>query len=160
MIDHLETDAIRYKKDCLPLLHPKRRHRLTERKHQKVQVSEGKSLWNKGPHFRADISLWRSVRTRHVIIGTLSCVLIYRSESRCTCGEKCRFRHAEVDWQPSKKSEKSGVKGSVALLKESIQLGCVSRFSSEKIYSTKRRKIGIKSHRRILQGHVVPDKNS
>ena len=43
--------------------------------------------------------------------------------------EKCRFRHAEVDGQPSKKSKKSGVQGSVALLKESKQLGCVSQDS-------------------------------
>ena len=42
---------------------------------------------------------------------------------------KCRFRHAEVDGQPSKTSKKSGVKGSVVLLKESTQLGCVSQDS-------------------------------
>ena len=59
--------------------------------------------------------------------------------------------------QPSKKSKE----GSVALLKESIQLVCVSRFSSGKIHSTGRRKLGIKSHRRqILQGHVAPHQNS
>ena len=34
---------------------------------------------------------------------------------------------AEVDGKPSNKSKKSGVRGSVALLKESIQLGCVSQ---------------------------------
>ena len=31
--------------------------------------------------------------------------------------------------QPNKKSKKSGVKGSVALSKESVQLGCVSHGS-------------------------------
>ena len=42
-----------------------------------------------------------------------------------------------IDWQPSKKSKQSGVKGSVVLLKESIQVGCVSQDSpSEQIYST------------------------
>ena len=50
----------------------------------------------------------------------------YKSESACKYGDKCRFRHAEADAQRSKMSKKSGVKGSVALLKESIQLGCVS----------------------------------
>ena len=42
---------------------------------------------------------------------------------------KRRFRHAAVDGQPSKKSKKSGRKGSVASLKESLQLGCVSQDS-------------------------------
>ena len=34
------------------------------------------------------------------------------------------------------------------------------RRSPEKIYSTERRKIGIKTHRQILQGHVAPNENS
>ena len=71
MIERLETDATRDKKDNRPLLHRKHRHRLTERNPQKVQVAEGKV-----PQFRADISLGESVRTRHVIIGTLPCVSI------------------------------------------------------------------------------------
>ena len=49
----------------------------------------------------------------------------YRSESGCTCGDKCRFRHLEAEGKPSRKSKKGGAKGSVALLKESTQLGCV-----------------------------------
>ena len=36
--------------------------------------------------------------------------LNYKSESGCTYGEKCRFRHVDVDGKPSKKSKKSGVK--------------------------------------------------
>ena len=49
----------------------------------------------------------------------------------------------------------------VAFLKESSAIGlCVSKFSSEKIYSTERGKIGIKSHLQILQGHTAPHKNS
>ena len=55
--------------------------------------------------------------------------LPYKSESGFTCGEKCRFRHFEVDGQPSKESQKSGVKGSGALLNESRQIGCVSQDS-------------------------------
>ena len=41
----------------------------------------------------------------------------------------CFFRHVEAEEQPSKKSKKGGAKGSVALLKESTQLGCVSQDS-------------------------------
>ena len=37
---------------------------------------------------------------------------------------------------------------------------CVSRPSSEKIYSTERRKIGVRSHRKILQKHLAPNSNS
>ena len=58
--------------------------------------------------------------------------LKYKSESGCAYGEKCRFRHAEADGQPSKKSKKSGVRGPVALLKESFQMGCVSQDSHPK----------------------------
>ena len=55
--------------------------------------------------------------------------LNYKSESGCTYGEKCGFRHVEADGQPSKKSKKGGVKGSVHFLQESIQLCCVSQDS-------------------------------
>ena len=55
--------------------------------------------------------------------------LNYKTESGCKHGEKCRFRHAEVHRQPGKKSKKSGVKGSVALLKASFELGCVCQDS-------------------------------
>ena len=36
------------------------------------------------------------------------------------------FRHTEAGGQPSKKSKKGGAEGSVALLKETIHLGCAS----------------------------------
>ena len=42
------------------------------------------------------------------------------------------FRHVEAEERPSKKSKKGGAKGSVALLKESTQLGCVSQDSYPK----------------------------
>ena len=54
-----------------------------------------------------------------------------KSESGCTYGENCRFRLAEVDRQSSEKSKKSGVKGSIAFLKESIDMGCVSQDSQQ-----------------------------
>ena len=37
----------------------------------------------------------------------------------CTYGDKCHFRHAEAQEKPDKWSKKGGVKGSVALFKES-----------------------------------------
>ena len=60
------------------------------------------------------------------------------------------------------KSEKSGVKGSVASSKAVNTIGlCVSRFSSEKICSKESEKMGIKSHTvKFSKGHVAPHKNS
>ena len=72
----LETQAMRDKKDNRPLLHKKRRHRLTERYPEKLQVAEMKSLLEKEAELRVDIFLGETVRTRHVIIGTLRCVSI------------------------------------------------------------------------------------
>ena len=43
--------------------------------------------------------------------------------------DKCRFRHVEEYVKPNKKSKKGGAKGSVAILKESTQWGCVSQQS-------------------------------
>ena len=60
----------------------------------------------------------------------------------------CRFRPVEADGQHNKKSKKKGVKGSVASLKESTQLGCVSQDSyPRKIVVRERGKIGIKTRR-------------
>ena len=53
----------------------------------------------------------------------------YKSEKGCTFGDKCRFRQVEAEGKPSKRSKKGGAKGSGALLKESIQLGCASQDS-------------------------------
>ena len=53
----------------------------------------------------------------------------YKSEKECVHNDKCHFRHVEADEKPSKKSNKGGAKGSVALLKESILLNCVCQDS-------------------------------
>ena len=50
--------------------------------------------------------------------------LNYKSDKGCINGDKCLFRLVESEGKPSKKS-----KGTVAILKESIQLGCVSQDS-------------------------------
>ena len=58
--------------------------------------------------------------------------LNYKSEKGCVYGDKCHFRHVEADVKPNKKSKKGGAKGSVAILKVSTQLGCVSQDSYPK----------------------------
>ena len=47
----------------------------------------------------------------------------------CVYGDKCRSRHVEYCVQLNKRSKKGGAKTTVALLKESTQLGCVSQES-------------------------------
>ena len=46
--------------------------------------------------------------------------------------DRCHFRHTEADGQPSEKVKAKWRKRSVALLKENIQLGCVSQDSNQK----------------------------
>ena len=53
--------------------------------------------------------------------------LFYKSENGSRFGEKCSYAHRQVDEQPSKRSQKNGVKSAVALLKITRQLGCVSQ---------------------------------
>ena len=50
-----------------------------------------KSSWSKRQDSVPTILLQESVRTRHVIIGTLPCVKNYMSESGCTFGEKVQI---------------------------------------------------------------------
>ena len=56
MIENVETDAIKDKKDNRPLLHQKRRHGLTGRYPQKVQAGEERALLEKEERFRAEHS--------------------------------------------------------------------------------------------------------
>ena len=85
----------------------------------------------------------------------------YKSVSGCKNGDYCQLRHTEVDGQPNNKSKECDGEGSVALLKESVQLGCVSQdYHPREVYSTGIWKIGIESHRPILHGHVAPNENS
>ena len=55
------------------------------------------------------------------------------------------------------KSRRKVVQGSVALLKESKQLGCVSQDTEppKKSILRKSGNFGIKLHRQVLQGHVA-----
>ena len=133
MIELLETDAIRDKNDNRRLLHQKRRHKLTERNHQKVHVADGKFFWNKKPN---SVSTFREGKYNNLSSNYWHPPMCpnYKCETGCTFGYGCYFGHVEAEEKPSKKSKKGGAEGSVALLKESIQLGCVSQDSHPKIY--------------------------
>ena len=56
MIQRLDKDAIRDRKDNRALLHQQRRHRLTGRYPQKVQTAEERALPEREHNFRAEIS--------------------------------------------------------------------------------------------------------
>ena len=104
---------LRDRKDKPPLPHQMRRHRLTDKDHQKDQAAEEKALRVQAAEFRADIG--ESVRTRHVIIGTLPCVRITSMNPDATMATDAISDIDEADEMPSKKSKKGGAKGSVAL---------------------------------------------
>ena len=72
-----------------------------------------KALQTKGEKFRADTEV---VIIRHVAIGQIG-------------GTSALFDKLGADERPSNKSKKGSAKGSVALLKEPFQLGCVSQDS-------------------------------
>ena len=72
-------------------------------------------------------TLMATVRIWRVIIGILPYVKITTSESGCEFDEKVHIQAQEVDSQPNKTPKKNGGEGSVALLKNSKQMGCVSQ---------------------------------
>ena len=79
--------------------------------------------------------------------------LNYKYEKGCVYGDKCRFRHVEAHVKPNKKSKKGGAKGSVAILKDSIQLGCVSQDSyPKKSFLREPGKLGTKHAVKFSQG--------
>ena len=76
MIRRLETDARRGRKADRPLPHQIRRHRLTDKNPQTGPAVEGQAPLEHEVTFRAKIPFGESAQTRHVIIGTLTCVEI------------------------------------------------------------------------------------
>ena len=118
--------VVRDEKDDRLLPHHIRRPRLTkgEKNPQTHQATERNALQTRNEHseFRA---VTKTVKTCHVDLGILPCVKTtsLRPDANledCVSSDMLRLM---------RKSKKSGAKGSVALLKESAQLGCVSQDS-------------------------------
>ena len=157
MIWRMETDAIRDKKDNRPLLHHKRRHRLMERYPQKSSGRRGEKVL-------------REQEARFLCRYLLRCKCTSPSCNHwhpplCLTQDAHMAKSADSDalrlmGSPAKSQRKVVQRISCDIEQVFSIWLCVSRFSSEKIYSTERRKIGIKSHRQIVQGHVAPHKNS
>ena len=87
--------------------------------------------------------------------------LNYKSEKGYVHGDKCHFRHVEAEGKPNKKSKKRRCERLSRDIEGVYTIGlCISRFSSEKIYSTWIWNVGIKTRRQILQRHLAPNQNS
>ena len=103
-------------------------HRLTEENPRKVLVPEEKLLPEEKAESRAKKSSNESVRTRRVIMGTLPYVEITSLRldafmAMIVVSDILRRRKSLEE------VKKGGAKGAVALLEDSIQLGCVSQDS-------------------------------
>ena len=124
---HKETCAgVRDKKDDRLLPHQFRRPRLTNgRKLIKNSREESSSDKRREIPCRFKFCKNPSCKFWHSLVCQN-----YKPETGCMYGRKHSFRHVEADETPSTKSKKGCAKGSVARLKESIQLGCVSQDSS------------------------------
>ena len=107
-----------------------------ERYSPKVQAAEERALLEQEAEFRAEILLEESVRIRHVIFGTFPCVLITSLNQDAHLVINADSDTLKLMDSPAKKSKKSGVKVSVALLNNSLQFGCVSQdcYRREAIY--------------------------
>ena len=125
---HRKTGAVADKRDNRPLLRQKRGHRLTDKSSKGSGLREKRSSGIKGP--RGCTNLLRGKCTNPSCFFFFSHPPVcqnHKAESGCKCGDYCQFGRTEVDGQPSEKSKNSGGTGSVGSMKESIQLGCVSR---------------------------------
>ena len=124
---------VRDEKDNRPLPHQVRRPSLTAReKHPQTQpATEMKALRTKGAKFRAVTNI---VKKQSCNFGHRPECQNYKSEAGCNFGRTCFFRYVEDEEMSSKKSKKGGAKGSVAIMKESAQLGCVSQDSYPRKY--------------------------
>ena len=92
-------------------------------------------------------------------IGTLPCVSITSLNQDAHMATNADSDTLRLMGSPAK-SRRKVVSRISCLITGVYTIGmCVSRFPSEKIYSSEERKIEIKSHREILQRHMAPQKN-
>ena len=123
---HRETDAITDRRHG-NLLPQERGHRLTEENPRKVLVPEDRIPLAGKAGNRAKKSSKGLVRIRRVIFGILPYVKFTNLTRDANSATNVCSGHTVADGQPIQKSNKSGGESSVALLKESLQLGCVSQ---------------------------------
>ena len=142
----LETVAVvRDEKDDRLLPHQIRRPRLTKGEKTPQRQAERKALQTKGAKFRAVTKIVKKKKKPSCKNWHPPVCQNCKSATGCKYGRTCFFRHVEAEEKPSKKSKKGGVKESVALLKESTQLGCAFQDSyPRKSFLRKKGKLGSK----------------
>ena len=152
--------VVRDEKDDRLLPHQIRRPRLTarEKNPRKHQATERKALQTKGAKFRAVTIFWKK---------TVMWILASSRVSKLQVWDymqiwKNMFLQTCWGWWEAQQEVKERWCERISCIIEGVYtIGlCVSRFLSEKVCSTWRRAIGIKTRRQILQGHLAPNKNS
>ena len=99
-------------------------------------------FWEQEARFRADISKGESARARHVIVGTLPCVLITSLNQGAHVAKNAESDMWRLMGSKAKKSKKSGCERISGFIKRVYaRVSCVSRFSSEKIHSAERKEM-------------------
>ena len=123
-------------KNNRPLQPLKRRHRLTGRYPPKVQAVKVKALLGQEAEYRAKIFREESARIRHVTCGTPCVTITSLNPARMVKNENSDM----LRWPAHPKVEEKFWKTSSCLVEGvyTIRL-CISRFLSEKTFSTERK---------------------
>ena len=117
------------------LLLRERRHRLTEESLKNISPRKGSFFGLKGKSACKNFLKGKCTELSCDLWHPPVCINC-KSESGCKYTDYCELRHTEAGGQPSKNSKQLVV------------------------YSAGSWKIGIESHRQVLQAHVAPSKNS
>ena len=143
-------------------LAPKTQTQNAGRRPPKVFGQRRKSFWKTKAGERAKHFLKGKCANPSRDLWHFLVCLIYKSESGCKYGETCRFRHTEVDGQPSKKSKQSGGKELVAILQESVHFGLLlsQDYHPRKSSLRKEGTLGSIHTVKFHQGPVAPRKSS
>ena len=93
---------------------------------RKESLSEPESVWEEISKTVQRFPFWDMYEPPRMISGTLQYVRITKTQSGSRFSEKCALMHREVVSQRNNRPTMNDGKGSVALLKNSKQSGCVS----------------------------------
>ena len=123
------------------------------------KATKRKALQIRQVRFCVDVKFVK--KKRHVDLGILPCVKTTSLRPDAEMEDNVPSGMLRLVKSPSKKSKKGGAKGSVAILKGSAQLGCVSQDSHpRKSFPLEPVRLGSKHAVKFLQEHLAPIKNS
>ena len=85
--------------------------------------------------------------------GILPCIKNYKSETGCTFGRTCFFRHVEAEEKPSKKVKERWCERIGCIIEGVHTIGlCISRFLSEKVILREEGQLGSKHAVKFSKG--------